>query len=215
MPSLEEQEITTDEPFDAALPAYTKLHASVGWTDNWERDETLGEGEHGIVKPARHSTVEGKLAVKTLPPNEIQCLKREHATCECLNHPWIVGFEKYLPKTCDRPLEMVSEFVPNGDRFRKIFFKTISSGLSQKAVACRSRKSFLQCDISTFTPENILIDWEWIIRINPHAARRIWRSSRVEMKSDNIAAPRGFHTACCVDRVHWTVPCESGWTNSA
>jgi serine/threonine protein kinase len=97
-----------------ALSGFTKLKASVDWTEDWERGGTLGEGEQGIVKLARNSTMEGKLAVKTPQQNEIQCLEREYRIHERLNHSLIVGFEKYLPRTRDRPPEIVSEFVPNG-----------------------------------------------------------------------------------------------------
>jgi hypothetical protein len=65
MPSLKEQEITPEEPFNAALSGFTKLKASVGWTEDWERGGTLREREQGIVKLARNSTTEGKWAVKT------------------------------------------------------------------------------------------------------------------------------------------------------
>jgi hypothetical protein len=56
MASLKEQEIAPEEPFNPALSGFTRLKASVGWTEDWERGETLGEGEQGIVKLGRSST---------------------------------------------------------------------------------------------------------------------------------------------------------------
>jgi hypothetical protein len=72
VPSIKEHEIAAEKPFNAALSSFMKLTASVGWTEDLERGETLGEGEQGIVILARNSTMEGKLAVKTPQQNEIK-----------------------------------------------------------------------------------------------------------------------------------------------
>jgi serine/threonine protein kinase len=176
IPSLRKQEITPHEPFDAALSAFTKLKSSVRWTDDWERGGTLGTGERGIVKLARNSTAEGKRAVKTPRLNEIQCLERERATYERLNHPLIVGFEKYLPKTGERPPEIVIEFVPNGSLADHLLYAKKSklnalAGGTKIAIAVTGivlamrYLHFLGIIHRKLTPENILIDWEWIIRI--------------------------------------------------
>jgi serine/threonine protein kinase len=66
------------------------------------------------MKLGRNSTTEGKWGVKTPQQNEIQCLEREYRIHERLNHPLIVDFDKYLPRTRDQRLEIVSEFVPDG-----------------------------------------------------------------------------------------------------
>jgi serine/threonine protein kinase len=178
---LTEHEIIRDEPFEAALSAFAEpkgAAASVGWADDLERGETLGQGELGIVKLARNRHAKGKWAVKTPWPREIHCLERERAIYEELKHPLILGFAEYLPKSRSRPPEIVTEFVPNGSLADHLPYASEERG-EMNALAGGTRIAIVVTGIvlamrylhslgiihRELTLGSVLVDWEWIIRI--------------------------------------------------
>jgi serine/threonine protein kinase len=67
------------------------------------------------VELARDPEGQAKRAVKTLAlVGSLRHFEREKAILRRLNHPLIVGFEKYSPLTEKRRASIVADFVPNG-----------------------------------------------------------------------------------------------------
>jgi TPR repeat protein len=203
MPSFEEGEIAREERFDAELSAFANQTASLGWTDDLHLDlecgAALGRGELAIVKLVRNPRSDQKCAVKTPLLPGIESFEREREIHEQLNHPLIVGFAKYLPKTRHRPPRIVSEFVPNGslaDHLPSAERSELNclAGDTRVAIVVAGIvlamrylhwKGIIHCDL---TPDNILVDWDWLVRIGGFG-RSLW-ADHTQSGSPDESDPR-------------------------
>jgi serine/threonine protein kinase len=169
-PSFEEQPKLTKK----SLAIFKKTG---GMVENWKQRGELGKGELAIVKLVQDPKGKMKRAVKTLQCQmNIRYLERERSIHEKLNHPLIVGFEKYIPSTAIKPAQIVTELVPNGSLADHLPSTNSSklnclSGGTRIAIiiagivlAMRYLQSLgiIHRDLK---PANIFIHWDWTIRI--------------------------------------------------
>jgi hypothetical protein len=118
-PSFEEPPPMAKDPFERSCSAFGAVKESTPFSEDWVRRARLGVGEVSMVTltltPGPLSNSGQKHAVKTLLRRlNVRYFEREKSIHERLNHPLIVGFEKYLPPTPTRPAKIVTEFMPNG-----------------------------------------------------------------------------------------------------
>jgi [calcium/calmodulin-dependent protein kinase] kinase len=127
-----------------------------------------------------------------------------------LNHPLIVDFEKYFPRTRDRPPEIVSEFVPNGSLAdhlpyaKKSELNALTGGTKIAIVVTgivlpMQYLHFLGIIHRELMPDNVLIDWEWIIRIGDFG-RSLWIDESDTHDSRIAAEPRYTAPECFENR---------------
>ncbi|KAK3164171.1 hypothetical protein QOZ80_1AG0013670 [Eleusine coracana subsp. coracana] len=141
----------------------------------YEIGRTLGEGNFGKVKYARHRATGGHFAIKILDRNKILSqhidvqIRREIGTLKLLKHPNVVRLHEVAASKTK--IYMVLEFVNGGELFDKIaikkrlseqegrkLFQQLIDGLSychDKGVYHRDLK-----------PENVLIDRKGNIKIS-------------------------------------------------
>jgi serine/threonine-protein kinase len=115
--------------------------------------------------------------VKTLRnPCNIRYFQREKSIHERLSHPLIVGFEGYLPPMPNRRAQIVTEFVPNGSladhlpsapgaEFNQLTGGTRIAIVVTGIVLAMRYLHFCRIIHRDLKPQNILLDWDWNIRI--------------------------------------------------
>ncbi|KAJ8467624.1 hypothetical protein OPV22_030176 [Ensete ventricosum] len=140
----------------------------------YELGRTLGEGNFGKVKHARHLETGEAFAVKILDRKRILSLKvddqikREIATLKLLNHPNVVRLhEVSASKT---KIYMVLEYVNGGELFDKILKGKLSEEEGRRlfqqlidAVSYCHDKGVYHRDLK---PENVLVDAKGDIKIS-------------------------------------------------
>jgi serine/threonine protein kinase len=82
----------------------------------------------------------------------------------------IVGFEKYLPPTNTRRAQIVTEFVPNGSLAELQKLNRLKGGtriaiIVTGIVLTMRYLHFCRIIHRDLKPTNILVDWDWIVRI--------------------------------------------------
>ncbi|KAF0923148.1 hypothetical protein E2562_003364 [Oryza meyeriana var. granulata] len=141
----------------------------------YEMGRTLGEGNFGKVKYARHVATGGHFAVKILDRGRVVSLRagdqirREIATLKLLKHPHVVRLHEVAASKTK--IYMVLEFVNGGELFERI---AIKGKLSEK----EGRRLFQQLidgvsychDRGVYhrdlKPENVLVDQKGNIKIS-------------------------------------------------
>jgi serine/threonine-protein kinase len=119
--------------------------------------------------------------VKTLRwDTNIRYFEREKSVHEGLNHPLIVGFAEYRPPTEKRAAEIVSEFVQNGSLAEPFSSSQGEGGEGDLSrLVGGTRITIIVAGIVLamrylhwrriihrgLKPANILIDWDWNVRI--------------------------------------------------
>jgi hypothetical protein len=178
-PLFEEPPTAADGPFERSLTEFAqmKLARSGVLIENWHCGGALGEGKFSVVGllhgPGSVGEPGGKRAMKTLrDPGKARYFEREKSIHQRLNHPLIVGFEKYFPQTADQPARIVTEFVPNGSLADQIVSEQarLSSGtriaiIIAGIVLAMRYLHFKRIIHRDLKPANILLGWDWIIRI--------------------------------------------------
>uniref|UniRef100_A0A0E0D5E1 non-specific serine/threonine protein kinase n=1 Tax=Oryza meridionalis TaxID=40149 RepID=A0A0E0D5E1_9ORYZ len=141
----------------------------------YEMGRTLGEGNFGKVKYARHLATGGHFAVKILDRGRVVSLRagdqirREIATLKLLRHPHVVRLHEVAASKTK--IYMVLEFVNGGELFERI---AVKGKLSEK----EGRRLFQQLidgvsychDRGVYhrdlKPENVLVDQKGNIKIS-------------------------------------------------
>jgi serine/threonine protein kinase len=100
----------------------------------------------------------------------IQYYEREKSIHERLNHPLIVGFEKYRPPADRRPAQIITDFVPNGSLTELQKLNHLPGGtriaiIVAGIVLAMRYLHFCRIIHRDLKPSNILVDWDWIVRI--------------------------------------------------
>uniref|UniRef100_A0A0D9WCG5 non-specific serine/threonine protein kinase n=1 Tax=Leersia perrieri TaxID=77586 RepID=A0A0D9WCG5_9ORYZ len=141
----------------------------------YEMGRTLGEGNFGKVKYARHVASGGQFAVKILDRGRVVSLRagdqirREIATLKLLKHPNVVRLHEVAASKTK--IYMVLEFVNGGELFERI---AIKGKLSEKegrrlfqqlidGVSYCHDKGVYHRDLK---PENVLVDHKGNIKIS-------------------------------------------------
>jgi TPR repeat protein len=171
-PMLQEEPIIQKDCFETALETFANTKGSVESIDDWCHGGQIGKGELAVVNLVRDPKCVSKRAVKTQHTKVNDgYLERERAIHEKLNHPLIVGFEKYIPATKQRSAAILTEFVPNGtleDRLPELqnFSNETRIAIIVAGIVLAMRYLHSQLVIHRdLKPANVLIDWDWIIRI--------------------------------------------------
>jgi serine/threonine protein kinase len=136
--------------------------------------------------------------VKTLGwLGNLRYFERENVIHGGLNHPLIVGFEKYIRPTDKRRASIVTEFVPNGSLADHLLsacgaeLNCLSGGtriavvVTGMVLAMRYLHSrrIIHRDLK---PANVLLDWAWIVRIADFS-HSLWADADGEASPDQAA----------------------------
>jgi serine/threonine protein kinase len=210
---FEEQPQVPKRKFDELLTAFHRSSSSMGFQDEWSIGREIAKGDFSVVHLAQNRKSAVKRAVKIVKcPTNTQYFERESSFQKDLNHPLIVGFERYIPPTQHQQAMIITEFVPNGSladylssaakskqtvRVGETRIAMIIVGIVLAMRYLHSR-DIIHRDLK---PSNILIDWDGIVRICDFCLSVLSDNSDAEFveKSDKLLldvryrAPECFH----------------------
>jgi TPR repeat protein/tRNA A-37 threonylcarbamoyl transferase component Bud32 len=176
-PSFEERHIDASDCMKSSLGMFAKTKQLVVSKESFEMRGEIGKGSLSVVRLAEYREEKVKRAVKTLQiQKNIRYLERENSIHSRLNHPLIVGFESYIPATSNREAQIITEFVPNGSLADHLESSENRSGIVESGGTRIAKivsgivlgmRYLHSCGIihRDLKPGNILVDWDWIVRI--------------------------------------------------
>jgi serine/threonine protein kinase len=169
---LQEESMVRTDCFEAALEKTANADFSHESIDGWRDGSEIGNGDFFVAKPVRCLESGENRAMKTqFTKTNVRYVEREKSIHEKLNHPLIVGFEKYIPATKGQPAAILNEFVPNGsladhlpqltDLLNGTRIAMILTGIVL-AMRYLHSQNIIHRDLK---PANVFLDWNWIDRI--------------------------------------------------
>jgi NIMA (never in mitosis gene a)-related kinase len=165
--------ITSIERLSTSLSAETKLQIR---TAEWDTTSELGRGDSSVVRLARDP--EGTLSAVKFPktPRAVQLIKRDIAIHKELKHPLILECRESHPGMFGLSTTIITDFARNGSlashlpsagdaELCQLRGETrVARVIVSIVLAMRYLHSqqVIHCNLA---PENILLDWDWNVRI--------------------------------------------------
>jgi TPR repeat protein len=176
-PFFEEQPQVPKRTFGELLAAFHRSNSSMKFQNDWSMVRKIGTGDFSVVHLAYNRKNAMKRSVKiTKSWTNTPYFERESSIHKRLNHPLIVGFDQYIPATPHQRAMIVTEFVPNGSLAEYLSSarkceETIGRDGTRVAIIVvgivLAMRYLHSCGVihRDLKPGNILIDWNWIVRI--------------------------------------------------
>jgi serine/threonine protein kinase len=171
----------------------------------WDIKGKLGKSKLSVVTLAEDRQRKVKRVVKTSKGEKSnRYFKRECSIHAKMNHPLIVGFESYIQATNAQLPAIVMEFVPNGSLDDHLPWHLHSDG---SVVTGETRIAMIVTGIVLamrylhslgiihydLKPENVFVDWDWIVRIgNFRSSVIVGETSQEDIEDLNYFLDAGY-----------------------